>query len=125
MSENAMSRIIKNSLSWLGDKQPENLSILSIEPSSQPDNRSPLTVVLNVTGVNFPVGNYVSLDEINIPVTSFKGCGQLEAVVPAGLPDNLYDVRVRTPDDQVATLPNSFKVGKGDVPTGVAGWDLY
>jgi subtilisin family serine protease len=125
LSESPMNRIIKNSLSWLGDKQPESLSILSIEPSSQPDNSSALTVALTVTGVNFPVGNYVRLDEINLPVTSFKECGRLEVVVPAGLPNSLYDVSVQTPDGQVATVPNIFKVGKGDVPTGVAGWELY
>ena len=125
MGIDAMNRIITSSLSWLGSKEPGGLSIVSIEPSSQPNANSPLTVTLTVTGVDFPVGNQVSLDEINLPITSRKGCGQLEVVVPAGLPNGLYDVTVRTPDGQVATMPNMFKVGTGDVPTGIAKWELY
>ncbi|MFH1742297.1 MAG: hypothetical protein ABIH23_25105, partial [bacterium] len=125
LSTQGMFKIISNTFSWFTAAQPEVLSIQSVEPSFQPDTSQPLTVQIDVTGLNFSVGNHVSLDSINLPVTSITGCHQLQVVVPGGLPDGLYDVTLRTAEGQVVSLPNIFKVGMGDLPTYIDEWQIH
>ncbi len=120
-----MARIIENSLDWMNEEEGETLSIVSIEPAAQPDTEKRVTATVVATGLNFSVGNHVSLDHINLPITSTEICGDLEVVIPTGLPDGLYDVTLSTPDGQETTLPDVFKVGKGDEPTNVIDWAIY
>ncbi|MFC1605161.1 hypothetical protein ACFL5F_09070, partial [Planctomycetota bacterium] len=104
MSRNGMGMIVKNSLNWLIDGQRNLLSIKSIEPEIQNDNSVPLTATLVAEGINFSVGYDVFLNDIPVSITAIDLTGSLEILVPAGLPQGLYDINLRSPDGQSTTL---------------------
>jgi len=79
-------------------------------------------VFVHVSGLSYETGNLLSLDSYNIPILAYDGSGGMEALVPAGLLDGLYDVVWQTPDGQVTKLPDIFKVGVGDLPTDISDW---
>ncbi|MFH1738058.1 MAG: S8 family serine peptidase, partial [bacterium] len=121
LSSTGMNQIMRNSLSWLTAAQEQSLSVVSIYPNQQPDSDIPLNAVLTVSGINFSVGNHVYLNEIPIEIISVDTCGDLETLIPAGLPDGKYDITVSTADGQIASLAEGFQVGL----TGVVEWNLY
>jgi minor extracellular serine protease Vpr len=110
ISNNGMDIIVKNSLDWLTDGSRNLLSIKSIEPAIQSDNSVPLTVTLVVEGINFLVGHDVFLNDIPVAITSIDLSGILEILVPAGLPQGLYDITLRSPDGQNTTIPKAFTI---------------
>ncbi|HQL63589.1 MAG TPA: S8 family serine peptidase [bacterium] len=122
LSEEGMFLLMKNGLDWLTSYEPVPIAIESIEPKSQLDKTKDLTVFVHVRGLSYETGNLLSLDSYNIPILAYDGSGSMEALVPAGLPDGLYDVVWRTPDGQVTKVPDIFKVGVGDLPTAISDW---
>jgi len=102
--------IMKNSLDWLMEGTKKILSIQSVEPGIQNDNSVPLTVLLTVEGINFLVGHDVLLNDIPVEINSINMNGSVEIVVPAGLPQGIYDITLRSPDGQSTILPGSFQV---------------
>ena len=110
MSRNGMGIIVKNSLNWLMGGSRNLLSIKSIEPEIQNDNSVPLTVILVAEGINFSVGHDVYLNDIPVTITGIDLMGSLEILVPAGLPQGLYDITLRSPDGQSNTLSGAFKI---------------
>ena len=109
-SSNGMNMIVKNSLDWLMEGSKKLLSIKSVEPAIQSDNSAPLTVTLAAEGINFLVGYNVYLNDIPVEITSSDLNGNLEIVVPAGLPEGLYDITLQSPDGQSATLSGAFTI---------------
>ena len=117
VSSNPMDIIVKNSLDWLVDGSRNLLSIKSIEPEIQNDNGVPLTVTLAAEGINFLVGYDVFLNEIPITISSIDLDGNLEIIVPAGLPRGLYDMTLRSPDGQSTTISEAFTIeNPGRIP---------
>jgi hypothetical protein len=110
MSHNGMGMVVKNSLDWLMEGPRNLLSIKSVEPEIQSDNSVPLTVTLAAEGINFLVGHDVLLNDVPVAITSIDLNGRLEILVPAGLPAGLYDIILRSPDGQSATIPEAFTV---------------
>ena len=110
ISRNGMDIIIQNSLDWLTNGSRNLLSIQSVEPGIQNDNSVPLAVTLRVEGINFLVGHEVLLNDIPVEITAIDLAGNLEILVPAGLPEGLYDITLRSPDGQSTTLPEAFSV---------------
>ncbi|MBW7988697.1 MAG: S8 family serine peptidase [Planctomycetes bacterium] len=111
ISNNGMDIIMKNSLDWLMEGSQKLLSIRSVEPEIQNDNSVPLTVILTVEGINFLVGHDVLLNDIPVEIKSINMDGNMEILVPAGLPHGLYDITLRSPDGQNTTLSETFQVG--------------
>ena len=110
MSHNGMGILVKNSLNWLMDGTRNLLSIKSVEPEIQSDNSVPLTVTLVAEGINFSVGHDVFLNDIPVSITAIDLMGSLEILVPAGLPQGLYEINLRSPDGQSTTLSEAFKI---------------
>jgi hypothetical protein len=110
ITNNGMDIIMKNSLDWLMEGSQKILSIHSVEPEIQNDNSVSLAVTLTVEGINFLVGHDVFLNDIPVEIKSIKMNGTLEILVPAGLPQGLYDITLRSPDGQSATLSETFQV---------------
>jgi hypothetical protein len=109
-SSNAMFMIVKNSLDWLMEGSRNLLSIKSVEPEIQNDNSTPLTVNLVTEGINFLDGYNVFLNDIPVAVTSIDLNGNLEILVPAGLPPGLYDITLTSPDGQSTTISRAFTI---------------
>jgi hypothetical protein len=109
-SSNGMDMIVKNSLDWLMEGSRNLLSIKSVEPAIQSDNSAPLAVMLAAEGVNFLVGYSVYLNDIPVEITSIDFNGNLEIIVPAGLPEGLYDITLQSPDGQSTTLSEAFTI---------------
>jgi hypothetical protein len=107
---NGMDRIMQNSLAWLMNGTKKLLSIQSVEPEMQNDNSAPLTVTLTVEGINFLVGHEVHLNDMPAEIKSINLDGTLEIIVPAGLPDGIYDITLRSPDGQSTVLPEAFQI---------------
>ncbi|MHC4534705.1 MAG: S8 family serine peptidase [Planctomycetota bacterium] len=105
-----MDMIMKNSLDWLMEGSKKLLSIHSVEPEIQNDNSIPLTVMLTVEGINFLVGHDVLLNDIPVEIKSINMNGSVEILVPAGLPQGIYDITLRSPDGQSTILSESFQV---------------
>jgi hypothetical protein len=69
-----------------------------------------LAVTLTVEGINFLVGHDVLLNDIHVEITAINMNGSLEILVPAGLPQGLYDITLRSPDGQSTTVSEAFMV---------------
>ena len=110
ISNNGMDMIMKNSLDWLMEGSQKLLSIQSVEPGIQNDNSVPLTVMLTVEGINFLVGHDVLLNDIPVEINSINMNGSVEILVPAGLPQGIYDITLRSPDGQSAILSEALQV---------------
>ena len=110
ISNNGIDMIMQNSLNWLMNGSKKLLSIHSVEPEIQKDNSVPLAVTLTVEGINFLVGHDVLLNDIPVEITAINMNGSLEILVPAGLPQGLYDITLRSPDGQSTTLSEAFMV---------------
>jgi hypothetical protein len=110
LSRHGMDIIVQNSLNWLMDGTRNLLSIRSAEPEIQNDNSIPLAVTLTVEGINFLVGHDVLLNDIPMEITAIDLDGNLEFLVPAGLPQGLYDITLRSPDGQSTTVSQAFKI---------------
>ncbi|MCP4608575.1 MAG: S8 family serine peptidase [Planctomycetes bacterium] len=110
ISNNGMNVIMKNSLDWLVNGSQKLLSIHSVEPGIQNDNSVPLTVMLTVEGINFLVGHDVLLNDIPVEINSINMNGSVEILVPAGLPQGIYDITLKSPDGQSTILSESFQV---------------
>jgi len=111
-----MNIIIKNSLDWLIDGQRKLMSIRSIEPVIQTDNSTPMTVKLTAEGINFSAGYDIRLNEIPVEITAIDLAGNIEILVPAGLPNGLYDITLISPDGQSNVLPGTFTIDNPIIP---------
>ncbi|MDT8299830.1 MAG: S8 family serine peptidase, partial [Sedimentisphaerales bacterium] len=105
-----MDIIMRNSLDWMMEGSQKLLSIQSVEPGIQNDNSLPLTVLLTVEGINFLVGHDVLLNDIPVEINSINMNGNVEILIPAGLPQGIYDITLRSPDGQSTILSESFQV---------------
>jgi hypothetical protein len=110
ISSNGMDMIMKNSLDWLMEGSQKLLSIQSVEPGIQNDNSVPLTVMLTVEGINFLVGHDVLLNDIPVEINSINMNGSVEILVPAGLPQGIYDITLISPDGQSTILSEALQV---------------
>jgi len=110
ISNNGMDIIMKNSLDWLMEGSKKLLSIHSVEPGIQNDNSVPLAVMLTVEGINFLVGHDVLLNDIPVEINSINLNGSVEILVPAGLPQGIYDITLISPDGQSAILSEALQV---------------
>ncbi len=110
ISNDGMDKIVQNSLNWLTNGPRKLLSIRSVEPEIQNDNSVPLAVTLTVEGINFLVGHDIFLNDIPVEITAIDMKGSLEILVPAGLPQGLYDITLRSPDGQSTTASEAFEV---------------
>ena len=110
ISNNGMDMIMKNSLDWLAEGSKKLLSIHLVEPEIQNDNSVPLTVMLTLEGINFLVGHDVFLNDIPVEIKSINIDGSVEILVPAGLPQGIYDITLRSPDGQSTILSEAFQV---------------
>jgi len=117
MAQNGMGMILKNSLNWLMDGSRNLLFIKSVDPEVQSDNSIPLTAALVAEGINFSVGHDVFLNDIPVTITGIDINGGLEIVIPAGLPQGLYDITLRSPDGQSETMPEAFKIERSGSAT--------
>lgn len=86
-------------------------SITSVDPVSVTDD---VATTVTLTGANFMPGATVSMtdgtDTYPLSDVSTISGSTLTAVVPAGLPEGMYDVVVTNPDDQTATLSEGIQV---------------
>ena len=114
LSAQGMDRILQNSLDWLIDGPKMNLSLLSIEPTVQHDNRMPLPATLLLEGLNFFIGHDVFFDDIPVEITGIQMPGTVEINVPGGLLPRRYDITLRSPDGQETRLSAAFTVEKID-----------
>jgi len=110
LSREGMDIIMENSLNWLTDGSREVLSVQSVEPDIQIDNTVPITVRLTVDGINFAVGHDVRLNDTPVEITAIDAAGSVEILVPAGLPQGLYDITLDSPDGQTNVLSGAFTV---------------
>jgi len=112
LSVQGMDRVVQNSLDWLIEGPRMNLSLLSIEPSVQPDNRASLPATLQLEGLSFFIGHDVFFNDIPVEITGIQMPGTVEINVPSGLPPERYDITLRSPDGQETRLPAAFTVEK-------------
>lgn len=118
LSRNGMDVVIQNSLNWLMSGSRKLLSIQSVEPDVQLDNTVPTTVTLTAEGLNFPVGHDVRLNDTPVEITAIDPfgtlragmSGRIEILVPAGLPEGIYNITLDSPDGQSSILPAAFTV---------------
>ena len=110
ISNNGMDIIMKNSLDWLMEGSQKLLSIQSVEPEIQNDKTVSLAATLTVEGINFLVGHDVFLNDIPVEIKSINMNGTLEILVPAGLPQGIYDITLQSPDGQSSILSEAFQV---------------
>jgi len=113
---NGMNIIIKNSLDWLMNGQRKLLSVRSVEPVIQTDNSAPMTIKLTAEGINFPAGYDVRLNDVPVEITAVDLAGNIEILVPAGLPNGLYDITLDSPDGQSSVLPEAFSIDDPMLP---------
>ena len=109
-TRDGMDIIVRNSLDWLMAGSGNRLAIRSVEPQVQIDNRAALMVTLTAEGINFPFGHDVRLNERSVEITSIDMTGNLEILIPAGLPRGIYDITLDSPDGQTTTLVQAFEV---------------
>ncbi|KPK41187.1 MAG: hypothetical protein AMJ65_09955 [Phycisphaerae bacterium SG8_4] len=109
-TRDGMETIVRNSLDWLMGGSSTRLAIRSVKPRVQIDNTVALKVTLTAEGVNFPVGHDVRLNERSVEINSIDMTGNLEILIPAGLPRGLYDITLSSPDGQTTTLFQAFEV---------------
>lgn len=109
-SIDGMNIIIKNSLDWLMDGQRKLLSIQSVEPNIQTDNSVPTTVKLTVEGINFSLGYDARLNDTPVEIAAIDLAGNIEIIIPSGLPNGLYDITLDSPDGQSNVLPEIFTI---------------
>jgi subtilisin family serine protease len=114
LARDGMDIIIENSLDWLTNGSRKLLSIQSVEPETQIDSSVPVTVTLSVEGINFSVGHDVRLNDTPVEITAIDMAGSVEILVPAGLPEGLYDIALDSPDGQTNVLAGAFTI---DDPT--------
>jgi len=105
-----MNTIIKNSLDWLIEGQRKLLSIRSVEPEIQTDNSAPMTAKLTVEGMNFSVDYDVRLNDTPVEITAIDLAGNIEILIPAGLPNGFYDITLDSPDGQSNVLYETFTI---------------
>ena len=131
-SLDGMDLIVQNSLDWLMSGPRKLLSIRSVEPVVQIDNAIPTKVTLTVEGLNFSVGHDVRLNDTPVEITAIdpfvtprarpelaEGAGMsghIEIVVPAGLPQGLYDIALDSPDGQSDVLHAAFAIDDPTLP---------
>jgi hypothetical protein len=111
-----MNIIIRNSLDWLTKGQRKLLTIRSLEPEIQIDSSTPTTVKLTVEGINFLVGYDVRLNDTPVEITAVDLSGNIEILVPAGLPNGLYDITLDSPDGQSNVLYETFAIDDPTLP---------
>jgi hypothetical protein len=111
-----MNIIIKKSLDWLMNGSRKLLSVRSVEPEIQTDNRVPITAKLTVEGMNFLVGYDVRLNDAPVEITEIDMTGSISILVPAGLPKGLYDITLDSPDGQSNVLSETFIVDNPAIP---------
>jgi len=109
-SVDGMTIIIKNSLDWLMNGQRKLLSIQSVEPNIQTDNSIPTTVKLTVEGINFSLGYDAQLNDTPVEIAAIDLAGNIEIIIPSGLPNGLYDITLESPDGQSNVLPEIFTI---------------
>ncbi len=107
---NGMNVIMQNSLDWLMSGSNTRLAIRSVEPQVQVDNTVEVTVILTAEGINFSAGHNVLLNDTPVEISSIDMEGNLELIIPAGLPGGFYDITLNSPDGQTVTLPQAFQI---------------
>lgn len=116
LSTDGMNIIIKNSLDWLMNGSRKLLSIYSVKPKIQTDNSAPIVVKLKVEGINFSVGYDVRLNDTPVEITAIDLAGYIEILVPAGLPNGLYNITLISPDGQSNVLYETFTIDDPTLP---------
>ena len=116
LSTDGMNIIIKNSLDWLMNGSRKLLSIYSVKPKIQIDSSTPTTVKLTAEGINFLVGYDVRLNDTPVEITAIDLAGNIEILVPAGLPNGLYDITLESPDGQSNVLYETFTIDDPTLP---------
>jgi hypothetical protein len=116
LSRDGIDIIIRNSLDWLMNGSRKLLSIRSVEPEIQIDNSLPVTVTLTVEGINFSSGYDVRFNDTPVEIMAIDMTGNVEILVPAGLPRGLYDITLDSPDGQSNILSNAFTIDDPTLP---------
>lgn len=116
LSLDGMGIIMQNSLDWLMNGSRKLLSIRSVEPEIQIDNSVPVTVTLTVEGINFSIGYDVRFNDTPVEITAIDMAGNVEILVPAGLPRGLYDITLDSPDGQSNVLSEAFTIDDPTLP---------
>jgi len=116
IATDGMNIIIKNSLDWLMKGQRKLLTIQSVEPQIQTDNSTPAPVTLTAEGINFSVGYDIRLNDIPVEITSIDLAGNIEILIPAGLPNGLYDITLISPDGQSNVLSGTYTINDPTQP---------
>ena len=81
-------------------------TLTSVSPSVG-DNTADVPIVL--TGTEFVTGAEVLLDATPLASVTVTSATRIDATVPIGHPEGIYDVTVRNPDSQTATLPGGYE----------------
>jgi minor extracellular serine protease Vpr len=110
VSARGMDTLMQNSLSWLLEGPRTRLTLDTIDPAVQHDSSLDLPVTLSVEGINFLVGHDIFLNDMPVKMTGIDLDGMVDILVPAGLPQGLYDISVHSPDGQRTTLLEAFQV---------------
>ncbi|RMF39559.1 MAG: DUF11 domain-containing protein, partial [Anaerolineae bacterium] len=112
-------------------RQPVTAPLIFDVTPSEGVNISP--TVITITGMNFQAGLTVNLGSQSLAHVR-RNSGLINAIVPAGLPPDTYDVSVINPDGQFDTAVQAFTVyadtnphlygifpeeGTNDVPTAI------
>ena len=94
--------LVKDSL----DPPDDSLKVTGIDPSSG-YNDVPTSV--KVSGESFKAGAEVFINGFVCEVTAISD-DTIDAFIPAGITPGIYDVLVKNPDGEIATLPVAFLV---------------
>lgn len=103
-----------------GTPSPETPSPMGFGPTAvQPDRVSnTVDTQLVVTGAGFEEGAAVVVDGYGALETTFVSASMLRALLPAGAPAGVYDVRVVNPDAATAVLPDALTIRTPDPMPG-------
>jgi hypothetical protein len=88
--------------------RPNPPAITSVTPNTGATN---VATTVSINGSNFITGATAKLGTTSLGSVTFVSAAKLTAVVPAGLPQGVYDLTVTNPDTQQATLSAAFTVG--------------
>ena len=88
------------------DPPDDNLQVTDIDPSAG-YNDTPTSV--KVSGESFKAGAEVFINGFVCEVTAVSD-DTIDAFIPAGITPGIYDVLVKNPDGEIATLPVAFLV---------------
>jgi hypothetical protein len=96
-------------VAWLAQPAPASaaLSIDKVTPNAVATNTS---ARLSVTGSGFEVGTQVVLIGFGPLVTNYRSADEVEADLPAGLPQGSYTLRVENPDLSWYELPGALTI---------------